>query len=251
MTSRPRTDAAERLLAALQDRRFVVHQVPPVYANEDERLEEDPVIVLSETVPPIVRATLTRMRAPDADIEEITQDVVVACWKGRSTAATPGEAVRFVQTIARNAYLDLTRRARKTTSDASAPNVPAPSSPDGLTLRDVRRVEQRALAILVETGGAARVRRAAAFLAHRLDPDPPPDDPGPRFPHAERIRTRNRVQQDRSVGRGYLVTLLSSEHADRFEPEEVLLLNRILAEEETDGVSDAPGQERLAEEEDQ
>jgi len=249
MTSRPRTDAAERLLAALQDRRFVVHDVPPAHGAEDEPLQEDPGVTLSETVPPIVQATLRRMRACDADIEEVTQDTVLACWMGLSSAASPGEAVRFVQVTAKNAYVDRTRRASKTASEASAPDVPAPSSPDGLTLRDVRRVEQRVLAVLVETGGAARVRRAAAFLAHRLDPDPPPDDPGPHLPNAERIRTRNRVQQDRSVGRGYLVTLLSN-HLDRFEPEEVLLLHRLLAEEEEpDAVSDGSGDERLEEEE--
>lgn len=232
-----RDNRAARLLAALMERAEAARCVAQDAQQDDAALSDLAAStsgagpVLFETVPPIVRSALRKQGTDDADIDDIIQHTLVQCWLGRSNATTEGEAVRFVQQVARNRRSDILRpRRHLAESDASSDEVEGPTHLRQVDLRDIRKLESRVLAALVESGRIARVARVRAFLDHRLDPCPPPDDPGPSFVASERVRIRNRVQKARSMGRKYLLELLA-EHAGWFDEGELELLDKVVGED--------------------
>lgn len=223
--SRP-SDIGEQLFALIQQRSKARGLLP-----EGAEDEPAPFVDLDEQFrrefTNIVRRSLGG--ASDETLEDRAHNVFLALWEAKSYAKGPGQAVEFVRTVARNRAIDEYRRPKRMTDDPpNGPPLVGDEQPDSpLALRDMRRVVQRALAMLVELQHPQRVHRANEYLSHQLSLDTPSDDPGPSFSPLERKMEINRVQKARSQGRAYLLELLM-DHSEKFEDEELALLRRIV-----------------------
>lgn len=243
------SDIGERIHAVFQERgkaRGAVSEEEIEEAHRfdgvDERFRNDFLRLVRNSLP---------SSTSDEDIEDRTHDTFITCWQGTSQANGPGQAVRFVQTVAKNKSIDAFRQRKRSGEEPLDESEQGQAGqPDTrLVIRDLYRVGQRALALLLEVGQPGRVERSNEFLSHRFSYDPLLDDPGPSFSDAQRKRAINRAQKSRSEGRKYLETLLL-EHPGRFEDEERTLLSWILStQKEMPQVSDEHQDERLEEEE--
>lgn len=78
--------------------------------------------LLFERVTPRVKGYLMRMGASESQAEEITQDVMVAVWRGaRTYESERAAATTWIYQIARNRRIDLWRREHRLTLDPHEP----------------------------------------------------------------------------------------------------------------------------------
>lgn len=207
----PRDDDRAQLLRALR-----------YFRGEDVGWDEpDAARVLAAMVRGEAEAHLRKLYSDArADwIDDVVAEVSVAAVQGAFKGGSVGEAVRFVQTCARNAYVDLARAEHR--NELRAESAAAQVGSDDLD--SLRRLEARSAINLLErllsrvrlSARPGRRRRLDAWLDHRLALAP---DQG---------RASDREYADRSRGRKDLIEI-----AERLRPtlgeEEAVLLDKLI-----------------------
>lgn len=213
--------------------------------------------ILSDEVPKIVQATLrvrfgSELRQNLAD--DVAAEALEKAWGGLCTSNEIAQVVTFFQTVALHDYLDSLRResreeptatdmqddeggqgSRKlanATTHSAAPDQTLAAREDLTCLHTLRSK------ILLMAG--KKQKRVRAFLDRRLQLDGEDE-------HLERPTTkeeklaRDRVYQDRYMGRKYALDIVDSlRMAGQLSDDEVLLAPRILSDPELRSV---PGED--------
>jgi hypothetical protein len=197
--------------------------------------------LLVTVTPAVVRMAINRSGGvPDDVIEDVAVMVSEELLRRpRYAGQHPGEAMSFVQQLATWRYASLRKKLAEEPSTASG-EVPEtlPSMDDSYTTRDaMRRLDRLYRVLLLLAGRSEKYRRVRSFLDHRLGLSE-------EHPGADRT-VQNRLAQDRSTGRRYVLEL-AMEHRAAFSDDDLPLLCRVL-EVSTLSALSAPG--RLSDEE--
>ena len=114
--------------------------------------DRDSFIVLFNRLGPKIKTYLLRMGVPSASVEELIQETMLTIWR-RSRQFDPcrGTGASWVYTIARNRWIDATRRERhpEVIRSYARATCTAPDSPEEICLQNERRqLVQKAFATL-------------------------------------------------------------------------------------------------------
>jgi DNA-directed RNA polymerase specialized sigma24 family protein len=202
--------------------------------------------ILSDEVPKIVQATLrvrfgSELRQNLAD--DVAAEALEKAWGGLCTSNEIAQVVTFFQTVALHDYLDSLRResreeptatddeggqgSRKlanATTHSAAPDQTLAAREDLTFLHTLRSK------ILLMAG--KKQKRVRAFLDRRLQLDG--EDEHLECPTTKEEKlARDRVYQDRYMGRKYAIDIVDSlRMAGQLSDDEILLATRILSDPE-------------------